>query len=242
GNVLFGPALAIYPATDRTGSAGKILIGGFAGVARYSVTGALDTTWASVSTPGALSLAIQPDGKVLAGSNGWQVAPLNADGTLDDSFGSGGVTGVAPLVSPSKEAGQAALLLEPNGDILQAGAGYVSNGTGGATNAFAVARYLPSEPEIGSFTANQVMAGGPVTLTASNISDDNPNSTISQVTFFYYDSSGHEIVVGTVTAPDSNGNWTVSASLLPGGYTLYAQATDSYGVLGDPLAYALTVQ
>ena len=108
-----------------------------------------------------------------------------------------------------------------------------------------VARYLSSEPAIGSFTASPdpVTAGGSTTLTASNITDGNLNSTITQVAFYYFDSSGNKVTLGTVTQ-SSGGAWslTFTVNLAPGSYTLFAQAEDSYGVFGDPLALTLTVQ
>jgi hypothetical protein len=108
-----------------------------------------------------------------------------------------------------------------------------------------LSRYLPSESEIGSFTANPnpVTAGSVTTLTASNITDGNANSTITQVAFYYYDSTGTKQILGygTQTSP---GVWTFNftVNLTPGPYTIYAQAEDSYGVFGDPLALTLTVQ
>ena len=48
--------------------------------------------------------------------------------------------------------------------------------------------------------------------------------------------------MATATAPDGSGNSRLSASQPPGSYTFYAQATDSYGVLRDALAYTLSVQ
>jgi hypothetical protein len=132
-----------------------------------------------------------------------------------------------------------AVLFQSNGDIVTIGHATISNKV-----VFSVARYLPSEPKIGSFTANPnpVTAGSSVTLTASNITDGNPNSTITQVTFYYYDALGNQVVLGTVTAPDGSGNWDLTLSMTAGSYTLYAQAEDSYGVLGDPFALNVTVQ
>lgn len=45
-------------------------------------------------------------------------------------------------------------------------------------------------------------------------------------------------------ASDGSGDWTLTftVSLAQGAYTLYAQAQDNYGVLGDPDALTLTVQ
>jgi len=109
----------------------------------------------------------------------------------------------------------------------------------------ALVRFLGSAPQVGSFTAspNPVTSGSSTTLTASNISDGNPNSTITQVAFYYIDSTGTQQVLGYGTS-DGLGDWTLSftVSLLPGTYTLYAQAQDSYGAFGDPLALTLTVQ
>ena len=111
-------------------------------------------------------------------------------------------------------------------------------------DAFQVDRYLSSEPEIGSFTAspNPVTAGRSTTLTASNTTDGNPNSTITQVTFYYFDSSGNKVTLGTGTQT-SPGVWTLSftVNLASGSYTLFAQAEDNYGVFGNPFASTLQV-
>jgi hypothetical protein len=106
-------------------------------------------------------------------------------------------------------------------------------------------------PQIGAFTAssNTITAGSSLTLTASNISggkllfSGNPGATITQVSFYYLDSSGAKHVLGNGTQT-STGVWTltVKANLAPGAYTLYAQAEDSSGLFSDPLALALTVQ
>jgi hypothetical protein len=82
-----------------------------------------------------------------------------------------------------------------------------------------------------------------VTLTAANIADANPGSTIAQVTFYYFDSGGNKVTLGTGTQT-SPGVWALNftVSLASGTYTLYAQAEDSYGVFGDPFAVPLAVQ
>ncbi len=105
-------------------------------------------------------------------------------------------------------------------------------------------------PQIGSFTAspNPVTAGTSLALTASNIrqglqEDGNPIAPITQVSFYYFDSSGAEHILGNGTQT-STGVWTltVKANLAPGTYTLYAQAEDSSGLFSDPVALTLTVQ
>ena len=108
-----------------------------------------------------------------------------------------------------------------------------------------------SGPRIGSFTTspNPVSTGSSLTLTASSITDSNPNSTITQVAF-YLDSNndgilepGADTLLGFATYT-SAGVWTLSftVNLVPGTYTLFAQAADTYGVFGDPVFLALTVQ
>jgi hypothetical protein len=222
---------------DTAGNAGKILVGGSSDVTRYNVNGTLDTSWGGTGTVtgvSAESVAIQPDDKVVAAFS-WSVARLNNDGSLDNSFGSGGIAnaGLQGAISLTYS-----VTLEPSGDIVE----------GGLTKAgiaFAAARFLASEPEIGSFTAstNPVTSGGTTTLTASKITDANPGATVTQVAFYYIDGTGTKQVLGYGTA-DGLGNWTltVTINLAPGTYTLYAQAEDSYGVFGDPLALSLTVQ
>jgi hypothetical protein len=112
------------------------------------------------------------------------------------------------------------------------------------TNEAVLARNLVG-PEIGSFTANPnpVAAGISMTLTASSITQADPSSTITQVAFYYVDSSGNLKLLGYGTQTTS-GTWTLTftVSLSSGSYTLDAQATDSEGVLGEPLALPLTAQ
>jgi len=97
---------------------------------------------------------------------------------------------------------------------------------------------------IGPFTAssNTVRAGSSLTLTASNISDRDLD-TITQVSFYYFDSTGAKQVLGTGTQT-STGAWTltVKANLAPGIYSLYAQAQESDGLFGPAVALILTVQ
>jgi hypothetical protein len=52
-----------------------------------------------------------------------------------------------------------------------------------------------------------------------------------------------KLVLGYGTS-DGLGNWTLTLTLnlASGTYTLYAQAQDNYGVVGDPTALTLTVQ
>jgi hypothetical protein len=125
-------------------------------------------------------------------------------------------------------------------------------GDSGAAAPSPSARQLTSAPQTGSFTAspNPVTAGSYLTLTASNLTDANPGAFVTQLAFSL--DSNHE---GTLNSGDtllgyatqaSPGVWMLSFStstfgLTSGIYTPFAQAKDSDGVFGDPLALSLTV-
>jgi hypothetical protein len=106
-------------------------------------------------------------------------------------------------------------------------------------------------PQIGSFTASPhpESAGASLTLTAANVVDLDPGSTVTQVAF-YQDSNGDGVLEsGTDTflgygVQTSPGVWTLTfstAGLTGGTYTLFAQAEDSYGVFSTPLPLTLVV-
>jgi uncharacterized delta-60 repeat protein len=237
---------AIYPVAGGAND-GKIVVVGMASdpggaIVRLNPDGTLDSTFGTggvVRTPRYNAVTLAADGKPIV-AGGSLLARYNPDGSPDGSFGTGGTvtTTVADFWG---------VALQSNGDIVTVGrtSGPIS------TADFLVARYLPSEPQISSFTAspNAVPSGSSTTLTASNISDANPGATVTQVSF-YVDSNadgklepGTDTLLGTGT-PASPGVWTLNytASLASGSYTLFAQAKDSDGVLGDPFALTLTVQ
>jgi uncharacterized delta-60 repeat protein len=210
-------------------------------LARFSPDGSLDATFGTggdvISTamtaggPGAFVVE-QNDGKlvVAGGRYGFTLERFTTTGQLDPTYGNGGVV---YYDNSTINADPSAAAIQANGDVVVVGTVY------------GVARFLPSDPEINTFTAsaNPVTGGSSLTLTASNISDGNPNSTITQVAFYYIDSSGIQQLLGygTQTSP---GAWTFTftVNLTSGTYTLYAQAEDSNGVFGDPFALTLTVQ
>lgn len=213
-------------------------------LARLNPSGGLDGTFGSggiVATTlpkqQAADLAIQSDGKILVAgaSNNLQAARYNAaDGTLDTSFGTNGVATASGVGVSAYKTGVA---LEPDGRIVVVGT--VDHSLG-----FAVARFLAAGPQVGSFSAspNPLTSGSSLTLTASNITDANPNSTITQVAF-YVQINGSNTLLGYGTQ-SSPGVWafTFTVKLAPGTYTLFAQTQDSFGVLGDPMPLSLTVQ
>jgi uncharacterized delta-60 repeat protein len=118
-------------------------------VVRYDDDGSLDTTFGAggiVITPVGINdvfyaLAIQADGKIVAAgdsSNGadydFAVARYNDDGSLDTTFGAGGI--VITQVSPERIATVYALAIQSDGKIVAAGR---SNKI--TDDDFAVARY-----------------------------------------------------------------------------------------------------
>jgi uncharacterized delta-60 repeat protein len=200
--------------------------------------------------PFAGAMKVLANGQIVVGATGesgtpghppWEefmVTRFASNGTLDTSFG---VNGAAIMPSASLPYGSSCydIALEPDGRIVVAGIQTLS----GPTTGFEVARFLATVPQITSFTAspNPLTAGSSLTLTASSIIDR--NSTVTQVTFYYIDNYGtKQQFAGSQTSP---GVWTFTSSntfgFTAGSHTLYAQAQDSSGLLGDPLALTLQV-
>jgi uncharacterized delta-60 repeat protein len=105
-------------------------------------TGGQVTTDFAGGGSGAAALAIQPDGKIVAAgvrvvdySPDFAVARYNTDGTLDTSFGTGGLVST-DFGSPWERATSVAI--QPDGKIVVAGQSVV-----GWFNDFALARYNP---------------------------------------------------------------------------------------------------
>jgi hypothetical protein len=161
-------------------------------------------------------------------------------GTLDAGFGD---SGWATIKYANAAGTVRAFALQPDGRVLLAGEARPTSATSGYD--VALVRFLASAPQIGSFTANSnpVASGGSTTLAASGITDNNPGATIAQVAF-YIMINGSGVLLGYGTQ-HSDGSWSYSfdtTGYASGTYTLYAQATDSYGALGNPVALTLTVQ
>lgn len=146
-------------------SSGKLVIAGSAqGTTRHDIditmvgfnpTGSIDHNFSNpvfdftgentISSDSAQILAIQPDGKIVAGgltfssttgSSVFGVARVNTNGTLDSTFGTGGV-----LTTSFEGADQVtSILIQPDGKILAIGQAF--NGSTGLAN-LAMARYLP---------------------------------------------------------------------------------------------------
>jgi uncharacterized delta-60 repeat protein len=156
-----GQALAILPN-------GRILVVGQAPTAtspsdialvRYLSDGSLDTSFGAggiVTTAAGTAqelgfgVALQPDGRiVVAGGNftpdgGPNIAVLryNADGTLDTTFGNGGIVTTSIATGLGSEVALS-VALQPDGRIVIGGSSFSPNGptTGGFTNDFTLVRY-----------------------------------------------------------------------------------------------------
>jgi uncharacterized delta-60 repeat protein len=246
---------ALDPATGKLVLAGSAMFSSSTGntyqplIERLNANGSLDTSFGNgagfvtLGSPqssyfGVRAAAVASDGRLIVagagpGNSTELLARLNTDGSPDTTFGNAGV--VTTAVGQPMFNGVA---IQANGGIVAAGQTVINGKVD-----FMVARYLPSEPQIGSFTANpdQVTAGSSTILTVSNLSDGNAGSTITQVAF-YANVNGVNTLLGYATQT-SPGVWTLTStvSLAPGSYTLTAQAQDSYGVFGDPLALTLHV-
>ncbi|MEO8573674.1 MAG: FG-GAP-like repeat-containing protein [Pyrinomonadaceae bacterium] len=134
---------------------GKIVAGGIANsgsfdeaaFARYTTTGALDTTFdgdgkvtydvRTMNSDIIRSVLIQADGKIIgvgASGGSFIVVRLTSAGALDPSFGSGGK--VVQNIAPDNSAAHRAIL-QPDGKIVAVG-----DGGGNATFGFTAARFL----------------------------------------------------------------------------------------------------
>jgi len=132
----FASSSFVIPYAIKLQTDGKILVLVQAGnltteVLRYTSTGTLDTTFgnngiAALATAFSglfASMALQPNGQIVVagevsapgtGAAAFGVERLNANGTADTAFGSGGLA-VASVGFPGT---QAVLLIQPDGDIL----------------------------------------------------------------------------------------------------------------------------
>ncbi|WP_020469749.1 tandem-95 repeat protein [Zavarzinella formosa] len=142
-----GDAVAVQPD-------GKIVVGGDGGApapgqpnrmlaVRFNTDGSLDNTFGTAgfvkipfgpADPAADSVVIQPDGNIIlaghtsssGGNFGFALARLKPDGSLDTTFGTGGLVQTAPNGMQFEGIREAVLLA--NGKILAAGGAYIGTG------------------------------------------------------------------------------------------------------------------
>ncbi len=127
-----GKVVQIGNATDINGKAAF-------GLARYTSDGRLDPTFGTAgitdtpitsgSSVDAESVVVQPDGKiVVAGGDGTNLVLVryNANGTLDSTFGTGGIATIAPpaLISSSGSWQSQVVRLDDQGRLIVAGKGF----------------------------------------------------------------------------------------------------------------------
>jgi len=119
---------------------GKILVAGLipnrqgfgeAGVARYNTNGTLDSSFGDggivvttePSPVGLFGIAVQPDGKIVVGGAQFLAVGAiryNTNGSLDTSFGKGGVASVRPFSPFGFDAASGGLALQSDGKVLVA--------------------------------------------------------------------------------------------------------------------------
>lgn len=116
-------------------------------VVRYNSQGALDPTFGTSGVAkiafteacdqeGVAAIAIQPDGRIVLAGNGFSVARLNPDGSLDTTFAGTGRTSISIQKSPSGGAyGAADITFQSNGAIVLVGQ---------SSNSFVFARLTPN--------------------------------------------------------------------------------------------------
>jgi len=194
--------------------------GGFdVALARFSPDGTLDTSFGTggrVTTaigPGtrrdtAFHVEIDSSGSIVVGGHAdmgpgagrinFMVARYNSDGTLDGSFGSGGIAVTA--VAPGDNADQAVgMAIDPAGRIVLSGG--ANMGTGGGGLNFAAARYNPNGSLDASFGS-----GGIVTTAVAP--GDNFDRAIAGVAI---DAAGRIVASGLA---DSSGNFDTDLALV----------------------------
>jgi uncharacterized delta-60 repeat protein len=212
------------------------------GVARFLPNGALDTSFGvggvAKATPspvggspivevGAASLALESSGKIVVagsaraanGASDFGVARFNANGTLDPSFGSGGV---AQATSPLEGSiADNALLVQPNGQILVGGY-----------------RLVGGRPErffglIMRFNANGTLDAG-----FGNAGQVNLTATQDQVVeALGLDATGDIFVLDGASAAQTElgPSGSIEASVTPA--TITSSSKGGYGVFGGPRVF-----
>jgi uncharacterized delta-60 repeat protein len=186
---------------------GRIVVAGYTStdgntrmflVARYKSDGSPDTSFGSggiahadlgdSTQSTAFAVGVEPDGRILVAGNTrvggnyrFGLARFNPSGSLDPSFGSGG------LVTTSfggNDAIARALVLQPDGRAVAGGAGAV------ATDEFGLARYLgggsSTGPELTSDSA-QAPPGGSVDVRGAGFGD-------YELVDLYFDTTGEALV------------------------------------------------
>jgi uncharacterized delta-60 repeat protein len=179
--------------------AGSATVGGvgYAGLAFYTPSGALDLTRGAAgkvttsfglsgythAVDTAVAVAVQPaDGKIVIAANisrsadqfpigqlAWGLARYTAAGSLDPTFGTGGISVSMSIVNGAyKGTNVAGMALQDDGKIVLAGTPYLS-GLSVSRGDFVVARYLGD----GGAPVSSPFSGQPVSVPAGTIEAEN---------------------------------------------------------------------
>ena len=192
--------------------------GGDFGLVRYQADGTLDTDFGTngiVITSFSFyddmvrALAIQADGKILAGgflgygyaSAEFAMACYMEDGSLDNTFGTDGLVHTA---FTQQDDGAFGLALQPNGKIVLAGVSTFS----GLSSDFALARYYSTLPVITATTPGDEDSSVPVgtDISATFSSSQMDASTFTTASFMVQ--QGSLTIEGAVDFNDSTGTAT----------------------------------
>jgi uncharacterized delta-60 repeat protein len=188
-------------------------------IARYNADGSLDASFGNngrVTTdfPGLAAVisavVIQPDGKIVVAGGAFplftflgdfKVARYKPDGSLDTSFGAGGIV---TTIFPGDGSYAFALALQSDGKIIAAGTDFVDFNPGDVSNTdFALARYNFD----GSLDAS--FGNGGTTTTDFLGAQDDVRSVLIQ-------SDGKVVAVGSANGPSDYYNFAVARYLTNG--------------------------
>jgi len=137
-------------------------------VARFLPDGSMDTAFGtggkvltpmSEMLPVGAAVVIQADGKIAIAASGYYGSALiryNAEGSLDTTFGGAG-TGIVPLTALANQGSidyPAAIAVQPDGKLVTAGLGRVTNGS---VNTFGLARFTPNGVLDGGFNGSGIV-------------------------------------------------------------------------------------
>jgi uncharacterized delta-60 repeat protein len=225
---------------------GKIVVkGGYSGglcLIRYNADGTLDTTFGSsgngvdlVPPPAGFSyvnaspaVEVQSDGKIIAGATAsnstnqdFAAVRLNADGSVDTSYGNAGWATVQIGLADTLEASA----LRPDGRLLLAGSEKPTQNSGNAT-LIRLTGDTTTAFSVTGFPAS-VTAGTPETITVTALNPDGSTNTGYLGTIHFTSGDPHAVLPAnyTFTAADQ-GVHTFSATLVTAG-TQFLLVTDT---------------
>lgn len=166
-----GTQIDAVPSAAALLSNGDILVAGNFGLVRYLPNGTMDSTFGtdgiaalpSGVSPFGSALAVQPNGQIVWGGEttapsgtgaAFAIVRFNANGSLDTTFGTGGVASTA--FANSNVQGPDAILVQPDGKILAGGEALLNSS------------HAPAEAAMARFNANGTIdsafgTGGQVT-------------------------------------------------------------------------------